>query len=93
MTIKENGITFDCLEGWQGCIVKMTDPVFGRPWYLKKAYNGEYDWTRDSTYAKHFSVKTARKHIANLEAFADKDWPFYHNQWKEYFEDLKRRNQ
>lgn len=40
----------------------------GKYWvYLSKVYKGQYTWVRDYTYAKHFSVKTAKKHIRILE--------------------------
>jgi len=35
--------------------------------YVSKVYDGKYEWVSDYTYAKHFSLKTAKKHLKILE--------------------------
>lgn len=35
--------------------------------YVSNYYKGKYKWTTDYTYAKYFSLKTATKHLNNLE--------------------------
>ena len=40
----------------------------GKFWlYVSKVYGGKYDWVTDYTYAKHFSLKTAEKHVKRLK--------------------------
>ena len=34
--------------------------------YVSKVYSGKYTWTRDYLHAKHFSEKTAEKHLEVL---------------------------
>jgi hypothetical protein len=38
----------------------------GRPSYVKKVYRGQYEFTSDHTYAKHFALVNAMSHIAIL---------------------------
>ena len=38
----------------------------GKKWYIKTVYNGQYTFTRDPLYAKHFTEKTAVKHMNTL---------------------------
>ena len=37
-------------------------------YYLKSNKNGNYTWTGDFTHAKHFTEKTAKKHLDHLAA-------------------------
>ena len=73
---------------------RMKDPEFGHPWYLKHTREGRYEWTASDIAARCYSFRTAQRHIRDLEAGADKEWPVYHNHWKEYLDEirLKRGN-
>ena len=88
-----DGITYEIAQHYGKFQVCMRDPVFARPWYLKGIYKGRYDWTQDSLYGKDVSLQTARMHIKNLEAGADKGWTWYHNHWKEYWEELRQKRE
>lgn len=83
-----DGITYKVIRSYGKYQVCMTDPVFARPWYLKFVRNGQYEWTASDLYAKCFSLSTAQRHVRDLEAGADKDWPLYHNIWKEYYTEI-----
>lgn len=37
-----------------------------RPLFIKSVYRNAYTFTHDPIYAKHFSYRTAKLHIANL---------------------------
>ena len=65
-------------------LVRLDDPLWSRPWYLKSARNGKYEWTRNEVFAKRFSLKTAQKHVTALRNGADKDWEDYHNEWSNF---------
>lgn len=56
--------SYNAYKTWQGWII--TASVNGRTMYLRKVYNGEYEFCRDSTYAKAVSAKTASKHLSDL---------------------------
>ena len=84
-------ITYHVVPCYRKFNIEMNDPVFGHPWYVRKYYNGKYDWTSDATYAKDFSKETALRHKRALDSGADTEWAWYHNHWKEYWEELERR--
>lgn len=66
-----------------GYIVVLHDPVFSRPWYLKRYGKNGYRWS--TTYGRYFSERTAHRHAAALAAGADHDWPAFSRAWeKEY---------
>lgn len=56
--------SYNAYKTWQGWII--TASVNGRTMYLRKVYNGEYEFCRDSTYAKAVSAKTASKYFSDL---------------------------
>lgn len=57
---------YEILETHQGCEIRKPN---GKFWlYVSKVYNGSYTWVTDYTYAKHFSKKTAKKHVEILKA-------------------------
>ena len=62
-------------------LVRMDDPVFNRPWYLKGVRNGQYSWTRNALFAKDFRPATAAKHVKALKAGADTAWNTYRETW------------
>ena len=62
-------------------LVRMDDPLFKSPWYLKSVRNGQYTWTRSALFAKEFSPATAAKHLKALEAGADTAWNTYRETW------------
>ena len=81
------GITYEATTNFADVskrLVKMLDPLFKSPWYLKGVRNGQYTWTRSAIFAKDFSPATARKHVKALEAGADKEWEAYHKMWEPY---------
>ena len=83
------GITYSIEPWYSWFIIRLDDPVFSRPWYLKSiGPKFGYNWTSDSTYARGFSLRTAQKYLDMLQAGADTDWERYHNSWKEYYEYL-----
>ena len=44
----------------------------GKFWlYVSKVYGGKYEWVTDYTYAKRFSLKTAKKHIERLKEIGE----------------------
>lgn len=51
---------------WRGCEIAKTVPGGCRNLYLGNYRLGKYEWVYDYTYAKHFSRKTALKHIYEL---------------------------
>lgn len=83
-----DGITYETSMQFNMFQVRMRDPVFGHPWYLKDVRNGRYTWSAASLWGKCFSLSTAQRHIRDLEAGADKEWPEYHNTWKKYYKEI-----
>lgn len=80
------GITYSIRPYHSKFIIRLDDPVFSRPWYLKSiGPKSGHDWTSDSSGARCFSLRTAQKHVEALQAGADTDWERYHNSWKEYY--------
>ena len=46
----------------------------GKFWlYVSKVYGGKYEWVTDYIYAKHFSLKTAEKHVKRLKEIGMED--------------------
>jgi len=85
------GVKYSLSDCYTKKIIRLDDPVFRRPWYLKSiSRSGEYDWTLDPLYARQFTLHTAQKHLAALESGADKDWEWYRNHWKEYLESIRK---
>lgn len=85
-----DGIYYGTEPYYKKIVIWMIDPLWpNRRWYLKKAYNGSYDWTRDATHGKDMTPETAKKHLANLKAGADKDWKPFHDSWAKYYQELK----
>ncbi len=80
-----DGITYRTAQHCSRFQVRMDDTIFGHPWYLKYVREGRYEWTASSLWGKDFSLATAQAHIRALEAGSDKDWPAYHDHWKNYF--------
>ena len=84
------GLTFGLEPYYTKFVVWMIDPLWPcRKWYLKKAHNGSYDWTRDSLYGKQMTAGTAKKHLDALKTGADKDWKPFHDSWAKYYQELK----
>jgi hypothetical protein len=82
------GITYEIQRSRSRFIVAMHDPLWPVPWYLKSCRNGRYEWSRSFLWSKEMAPDTAQKHLTELESGADKDWEWYHNQWKEYWETI-----
>ena len=80
-----DSITYKAVHQFDKYHVRMDDPVFGHPWYLKGVRNGRYEWSAASLWGKTFSLETAQRHIQDLENGADKSWPDYHDHWKNYY--------
>ena len=91
MGINMEGITYRTEQHYTKHIVRLDDPLFGHPWYMKSFRNGHYDWTRDPLYARPLSEKVAAKHVENLKAGADDDWKVYHEHWRAYWDSLKAK--
>lgn len=51
----------ETVEQHDGFAVRVRDP-YDRPFYIRSIYDGRIQWTRDHTYAKHFSEGTAAMH-------------------------------
>ena len=88
-----DGIKYEVSQFYTQYQVRMTDPVFGHPWYLKYTRNGQYEWTASDLSAKCFSLSTAQRHVRDLEAGADKDWPAYHKHWKDYLDEIRAKKE
>ena len=57
---------YEMLHTYKGYEIRKPN---GKFWlYVYKVYNGKYEWVSDYLYAKHFSLKTAQKHIKKLKA-------------------------
>ena len=76
-----NGPTYKTVTNFDKKLVRMDDPLFRSPWYLKGVRNGKYSWTRNSLFAKEFSTKIAERHVKALEAGADAEWDFFRKTW------------
>lgn len=50
-----------------GYMIKKPNPNGKFFLYVSGYYKGKYKWTTDHTYAKHYSLETAKKHLNNLE--------------------------
>ena len=87
------GITYDIAQYHGTFIVRMKDPLFGHPWYMKSFRKGVYNWTRDALYARPLSKETATRHVENLRTGIDEDWKVYHEHWRAYWESLKKIRQ
>lgn len=60
---------YEILETHQGYEIRKPN---GKFWlYLFKVYNGKYEWVTDYTHAKHFSLKTAQRHVEILKAMKE----------------------
>lgn len=53
-------------SGWAGYMIQCKKPDRKLNIYISGYRCGEYSWTQDATYAKHFSRTTAEKHIMEL---------------------------
>ncbi len=59
------GLIYELIPTYRGYEIRKLN---GKFWlYISKIYNGKYEWVTDYTYAKHFSLKTAQKHIEILK--------------------------
>lgn len=56
---------YELIPTFRGYEIRKLDGKFYL--YVSKVYNGKYTWVRDYTYAKHFSLKTAQKHVERLK--------------------------
>lgn len=56
----------EIIETYRGFEVRYLEPSMNRYWYIESVYRGQYKWVSDYTYAKHFTRKTAEKHVAVL---------------------------
>jgi len=83
-----DSVTYSIVQHYDKFQIVMKDTHFCRPWYLKNVRKGTYDWTQSSLFGKDFSLRTAEKHLANLEAGADKDWSWYQNSWENYWKEI-----
>ena len=55
---------YEIIGTYMGCIIRQP---YGKFWlYLSNVYKGKYKWVTDHSSAKHFSLKTAQKHIEIL---------------------------
>lgn len=52
---------------YRGYMIRKPNPHGKFYLYVSGYYKGKYKWTTDFTYAKHYSLKTAKKHLNNLE--------------------------
>lgn len=68
-----NKFTCGLLEQHDGFAVWYIPAGGIRRYYIRSVYRGHYKITRDHTYAKHFTEKTARRHVAALIA-EDERW-------------------
>lgn len=56
----------EMLHTWQGYEIRWLDAKTGHYLYLKNVRNNVAEGVWDYTHAKHYSEKTARKHVANI---------------------------
>jgi hypothetical protein len=55
---------YELIKTFKGYHIRKPDGRFYL--YVSKVYNGKYTWVTDHTYAKHFSLNTAKKHVEKL---------------------------
>ena len=53
-------------------IVRVQDPTYHRPLFIRAFSRNGYRWTTDPTYARHFSLVTAQKHAQHLSNLAER---------------------
>lgn len=58
---------------YRGYMIRQPNPNGKFYLYVSGYYKGKYKWTTDFTYAKHYSLETAKKHLQSLEAEAWKE--------------------
>lgn len=58
---------YEILSGWRGCVIRKPNPAGKFYLYVSTVYKGKYTWITDHAFAKHFSQKTAEKHVAILK--------------------------
>lgn len=57
---------YEIYNTFRGYVIRKPN---GKFWlYLSKVYKGKHIWMDDHTYAKHFTLQTAQKHIEMLKA-------------------------
>ena len=56
-------------------IVRVEDPAYHRPLFIRAFSCKGYRWTTDPTYARHFSLATAQKHARHLSTLAERPDP------------------
>ena len=64
---------YDLEYTYRGYAIKKPNPRGKVYLYVSGYYKGKYKFTTDYTYAKYYSLKTAQKHLAALEADAMKE--------------------
>lgn len=57
---------YELIPTFRGYEIRKPDGKFYL--YVSKVCNGKYTWVSDYTYAKHFSLKVAQKHIDILKS-------------------------